>query len=55
MLSHPWRLSKLGSHSWIGEGWIQPGMVPFTEHFLKVYNLQLSGIKGLRNLKARFS
>lgn len=33
LVSHPWTLSGLGSHSWTGMESRQSGMVPFTELF----------------------
>ena len=43
MLSHPGRLSRLGSSCWTGVGSTQPGMVPFSEPFLRTYCLLCSG------------
>ena len=37
MQSHPWKLSRLGSHSQTGVGLTQPGTVPFVEPFFFFY------------------
>ena len=58
LLSHPWRLSRLGSHCRTGLGYTQPGRVPFIKHFKKFYcvlhvagSRVPCGIKTLRNFK----
>ena len=35
-----WRLRRLWSHCWFGVGSTQPGRVPYSEHFFKVYCVQ---------------